>query len=211
MLRFLYFLIGLLFFSLTSFFERLVIYFNIETILNLLIFYKSFLKSFYPSYFSLIGNLFPFVWADFIFVLFVFFILIKYFLFKNISKKKITKIGTLEQLKKMNWSNYEEFIKKIFESRGYSVQRVGGNGADGGIDLIVKKRKKTFMVQCKRYTGNVGVKVIREMFGVCIHHGFNGVYIYTSSDFTKEAYNFAKGKNIYLINGEKTLKEIKNI
>lgn len=126
-------------------------------------------------------------------------------------KKDFNKYNSLDKLKKMNWEDYEEFVKKIFVCKGYQVDRQGGHGSDGGIDLIIKKRTETSMVQCKRYTGNVGVKVIREMYAVGLHHGFKKVYIYTTSGFTKEAYEFAKGKNLILCNGIETLKQIKKI
>ena len=111
----------------------------------------------------------------------------------------------------MHWEEYEKLVKVIFESNGYTVSRIGGHGADGGIDLIVKKNFKTSMVQCKRYSSNVGVKVVREMFAVGIDKKMSNVYIYTSADFTKEAYKFAKNKNVILMNGDKTLSQMKKI
>lgn len=115
---------------------------------------------------------------------------------------------TIEQLCSMDWQEYEELIKKIFQNKGYSVERMGGHGSDGGIDLIIQKSNRKSMVQCKRYSNNVGVKIVREMFAVGIHHNFEKVYIYSSAGFSKDAYSFAKGKNIHLVNGIETLKEI---
>ena len=126
-------------------------------------------------------------------------------------KKDFNKYNSVAKLQKMNWEDYEEFVKKIFICKGYQVDRQGGHGSDGGIDLIIKKRTEKSMVQCKRYTSNVGVKVIREMYAVGLHHGFKKVYIYTTSGFTKEAYEFAKGKNLILCNGIETLKQIRKI
>lgn len=116
-----------------------------------------------------------------------------------------------KKLQNLNWEKYEELIKKIFEKNGYKVSRIGGHGADGGIDLIVRKHNEYSMVQCKRYKNNVGVKVIREMFAVGIHHKFDKVYIYTSAGFTKEAVSFAHGKNIQLYDGKSTIKQINKL
>lgn len=141
------------------------------------------------------------------------FTLIHHITLKKINKVTFKQYGNIQKLKKMNWEDYEELVKKIFQNKGYSVSRIGGNGSDGGIDLIVKKTKfgltHTSMVQCKRYNQNVGVKTIREMYAVGIHNGFKHVYIYTTADFTKEAKDFAKGKNMTLVNGEQTIKEMK--
>lgn len=132
---------------------------------------------------------------------------------KKINKATFKQYGSVQKLKKMNWEDYEELVKKIFQNKGYSVSRIGGNGSDGGIDLIIKKTRfgltHTSMVQCKRYNQNVGVKTVREMYAVGIHNKFKHVYIYTTADFTKEAKDFAKGKNMTLVNGEQTIKEMK--
>ena len=40
----------------------------------------------------------------------------------------------------MDWEDYEELIKQVFVAKGYNVERIGGHGSDGGIDLVVKKK-----------------------------------------------------------------------
>lgn len=67
------------------------------------------------------------------------------------------------------------------------------------------------MVQCKRYKSSVSVKVVREMWGLKEHHNFSMVYIYTSGWFTKECYEFAKGKNIILQDGKNIVKEMEQL
>ena len=47
------------------------------------------------------------------------------------------------------------------------VEETGGGGADGGIDLKLRRRRTTTLVQCKHWkTWKVGVISIREFYGV---------------------------------------------
>jgi restriction system protein len=40
-------------------------------------------------------------------------------------------------------------------------------GPDGGIDLVIRKDGNRYLVQCKQWRSQkVGVKVVREMFGL---------------------------------------------
>lgn len=136
---------------------------------------------------------------------------IKHIITKSFSHKQLRKFSSVSKLQKMDWEDYEELIKQVFVAKGYNVERIGGHGSDGGIDLVVKKKNERSMVQCKRYSSNVGVKIIREMYAVGLHHGFKKVYIYTTANFTKEAYVFAKGKNLVLYNGVQTVQQIRKI
>lgn len=132
------------------------------------------------------------------------------------NKKQVLPYISIHRLQEMNWEEFEKLVKKIFELKQYQVERIGGNGADGGVDLVVKrqngwKKREHSMVQCKRYKNNVGVGIVREMYAVGQHKKFHKVYIYTSADFTKGAREFAKGKNMILVSGVEMIKEIKKL
>ncbi len=42
-----------------------------------------------------------------------------------------------EQLRKIDWFQFEKLVELIYPHRGYSVMRSGGANPDGGVDLIV--------------------------------------------------------------------------
>lgn len=117
-------------------------------------------------------------------------------------KKWLMRHARVDALKAMPWDEFERLVGATFKLWGFKVHTHGGNHADGGIDLIVSKRGKRHLVQCKRYKGSVGVPVIREMFGVMVSEKLDGVYLMTSGTFTKECWVFAKDKPIKLISGE---------
>ena len=103
---------------------------------------------------------------------------------------------------------------ELFAKQGWKVLGNEKKGADGGVDIWMKKRSLTknnisAIVQCKRYDDAlVTIKVVREMYGLLHEHNVDKVYIVTTSRFTKECYKFIEGKNMILINGEELVKMI---
>jgi restriction system protein len=122
-------------------------------------------------------------------------------------RKRLLETQTgLDSLRAMSWREFEMLVGEAFRRQGYAIQETGLGGADGGIDLILRKDGKTTLVQCKQWkTQRVDVKVIREMFGLLAHHGAAAVKIVAVGDYTADAQRFAQGKPIELIHGEALL------
>ncbi|MDH3694831.1 MAG: restriction endonuclease [Gammaproteobacteria bacterium] len=116
-----------------------------------------------------------------------------------------------DAIETMSWQKFEQLVGEAFRQKKYAVQETGGGGADGGIDLVLRKDNETFLVQCKHWKAlKVGVGPIRELFGVMADRGAVGGFVVTSGRFTKEATKFAQGRNIELIDGEKLQTLISN-
>ena len=102
----------------------------------------------------------------------------------------------------LSWQQFEQLIGEAFRKQGYSITETGGNGPDGGVDLILRKHNEKYLVQCKHWRSlKVGVPVVREFFGAMAAEGALGGYVVTSGQFTAEARAFAEGRNIQLIDG----------
>lgn len=102
----------------------------------------------------------------------------------------------------MSWREFEMLVGEAFRLQGYQVVETGGGGADGGVDLVPRKDRETFVVQCKQWRAyKVGVTVVRELFGVMAARGATGGFVPTSGRFTREATEFASGRNLTLIEG----------
>ena len=102
----------------------------------------------------------------------------------------------------MSWHDFELLIGEHFRQQGYNVEETNG-GADGGVDLIIKKSGETYLVQCKQWKAfKVGVKIVRELLGVMVGAGATGGYVVTSGQFTQDAVTFANSNNIILLDGE---------
>lgn len=103
----------------------------------------------------------------------------------------------------MSWSEFELLVGEAFRKKGFSVVHGGDAGADGGVDVHLRKDGKRYLVQCKHWkTKRVGVAVIRELYGVMASSGVAGGYVVTSGEFTEEAKTFAEGKPLMLIDGD---------
>jgi restriction system protein len=106
----------------------------------------------------------------------------------------------------MTWREFEMLVGEAFRLQGYKVTELGGGGADGGVDLVLKKGTETYLVQCKQWkTFTVGVSVVRELYGVMAARGAAGGFVVTSGRFTADASSFAEGRNLNLIDGPKMI------
>ena len=92
--------------------------------------------------------------------------------------------------------DFEIAIGKLFEYMGYNVT-VTQKSRDGGIDILIKKGNIIKGVQCKHYTGKVGTKEVRELWGVKDYfklnnevHKLDGVIMVTLSGVSKAGYEF---------------------
>lgn len=111
----------------------------------------------------------------------------------------------------MSWQEFEVLVGETFRHKGCTVAETGGGGADGGVDLVLRKGGEKFLVQCKQWKAfKVGVTTIRELYGVMAAEGAAGGFVVTSGVFTQEAKSFAKGKNIGLIDGAELTTMIKS-
>lgn len=110
----------------------------------------------------------------------------------------------------MSWREFEKLVGEAFRKQGYRVTETA-DGADGGIDLVLRKEGETILVQCKHWkTRKVGVKVVRELYGILIDKGADEVNIVCSGDYTDDAKSFVKNKPIHLIDGNQLLSLVQN-
>lgn len=111
----------------------------------------------------------------------------------------------------MTWREFEMLVGEAFRLQGYQVVETGGNGADGGVDLVLSKHNEKFFVQCKQWKAyKVGVEVVRELYGVMAARGAAGGFVVTSGRFTDAATQFAQGRNMKLMDGAVLLKLIQH-
>ncbi len=117
----------------------------------------------------------------------------------------------LDSLAALGWRDFERLVGEAFRRQGYSVEETGLGGADGGIDLILRKDGQYTLVQCKHWRNRqVPVNVVREMYGLLAHHGAHAVRIATVGGYTREAARFARGKPIELIDGATLLAMVRS-
>jgi restriction system protein len=118
----------------------------------------------------------------------------------------------LTSIRTLPWREFEALVAEAYRRQGYTVTHIGGDGPDGGVDVILKKDSNCLMVQCKQWRADkVGVQVVREIFGVMTAQRAQGAVIITSGLFTQEAKTFARGKPIDLVEGPRLADLIRSV
>ena len=117
-------------------------------------------------------------------------------------------IGESDNLAAMDWQDFENLIREMFEkefvSSGGEV-KITQASRDGGVDAIAFDpdpiRGGKIVIQAKRYTNVVGVSAVRDLYGTTVNEGATKGILVTTADYGPDAYEFAKGKPLTLLNG----------
>lgn len=118
-------------------------------------------------------------------------------------KRKFNELTSIEQVQQLSWSQFESMVGEAFRRRGYAVLENAVEGPDGGVDLVLRKDGAKFYVQCKHWKrSKVGVKPIREFYGVIAAGNAAGGFFVASGDYTHDARDFARQCAIELIDGQ---------
>ncbi|MBU1059889.1 MAG: restriction endonuclease [Proteobacteria bacterium] len=118
-------------------------------------------------------------------------------------RKQLDAQQDIDSIRDLSWQRFEELVGEAYRRQGYAVMENDGAGPDGGIDLVISRGGKRYLVQCKQYRSQkVSVKVVREMFGLVAAEQAAGGIVITSGKFTKDADKFAKDKSLELVDGE---------
>lgn len=121
-------------------------------------------------------------------------------------RRLVHQLRSIDALRAMTWQDLEILVRRLFEQKGYRATRLGGDGADGGVDVILRRAGRIILVQCKQWkTRQVGVGPVRELLGVVALYGADGGMVVTCGVFTKEARAFAQQSGIELIDGQRLL------
>jgi len=119
--------------------------------------------------------------------------------------------GQLEDsanLAAMDWEDFEHLIRELFEkefSANGGEVKVTQASRDGGVDAVAFDpdpiRGGKIVIQAKRYTNPVGVSAVRDLFGTVMNEGAIKGILVTTSNYGPDAYEFARGKPLTLLDG----------
>lgn len=101
----------------------------------------------------------------------------------------------------MDGTDFEEYCADILSLNGYDCEVTRKSG-DYGADIIAKKNGTSYAVQCKCYSGSVGLSAVQEANGGRDYYGTSRAVVLTNSSFTKQAINGAERMNVLLWSGE---------
>jgi restriction system protein len=104
----------------------------------------------------------------------------------------------------IEWRRFEAVCETLFAQAGFTT-RAQSHGADGGVDIWLHSANAqgpVAVVQCKHWQGKaVGVKELREFFGVMASNRLKRGTYATTSTFTPAAQVFAKDNGINAMDG----------
>ncbi len=112
----------------------------------------------------------------------------------------------------MDWEDFEHLIREVFEQEfasGGGEVKVTQASRDGGVDAVAFDpdpiRGGKIVIQAKRYANTVGVSAVRDLYGTVMNEGAIKGLLVTTADYGPDAYEFAKGKPLSLLNGSNLL------
>ena len=133
--------------------------------------------------------------------------------FMGFSRRRLVDQQTgVDSLRNTSWKQFEFLVAEAFRRQGWQVDFSLGGGADGGVDLVLRREGRTALVQCKQWKArSVGASVVRELFGLMVAEDTDEAIIVTSGHFTREAEAFAEDKPIRLIDGPELLALVQSV
>ena len=111
----------------------------------------------------------------------------------------------------LEWKRFEHLCAAYFRELDFRT-RTTRAGPDGGVDIhlyTTEASAPSIVVQCKAWKSyKVGVKAVRELFGVMAADKVDEGIFVTTSTYTNEARQFGDGKNVHLIDGDDFLAKL---
>jgi hypothetical protein len=109
-----------------------------------------------------------------------------------------TEAKILEQIRKLDWYQFEKFNVLLLKAEGWHATQVRGEHGDGGKDIVAGKNGHVLYVQCKALSSPVREKIVRELLGsLAIADGPSGA-IHAAGPFSKSAQQLAAAVGIPL-------------
>jgi restriction system protein len=128
------------------------------------------------------------------------------------AKAVVDQMDSSINLAAINWEDFEHLVREVIErefgTAGMEV-KITQSSRDLGVDAVAfdsdPLRGGKIIIQAKRYTNTVKVESVRALYGIMQDEGAMKGIMVTTSDYGSDAYKFAQGKPISLINGNNLL------
>lgn len=101
-------------------------------------------------------------------------------------------------LDNMEGLEFEYYCADLLAENGFIEVEVTKGSGDYGIDILAEKDGVTYAIQCKRYTGLVGVKAVQEAYAGRDYYDRMVGAVMTNQYFTKSAAQAARKLKILM-------------
>lgn len=103
---------------------------------------------------------------------------------------------------------FEHLIANLLVRMGLETQLTKASH-DGGVDIVALDKRPILggkiIIQAKRYKRTVPVSCVRDLYGAMQHEGASKAILVTTSKLGADAWQFAEGKPLQLIEGQQLL------
>jgi len=126
---------------------------------------------------------------------------------KSTRKKEASSVEerkSFSDLQELSWNEFRDYIICLFEKLGYSLDGNAGP-SDKRADLKLKNNTGTSLVCCKKYyVKKIPLSMVFEFYMSMIREpALELGYFITTGTFTREARDYAEGKPLILIDGDR--------
>jgi len=124
------------------------------------------------------------------------------------SKVPIVAPGDIDALRGLSWDELEILIADYFVREGFAVREQGGKV----VDFLMEKDGNRHLVQCKHWRRRkVGAAEVTDLFRHMAAANARSAYLLTIGGFTQAAVEFAGGKRIQLVDGERLARMVDTV
>ena len=106
--------------------------------------------------------------------------------------------ASMWKIDRMSGEEFEEYLKLLYEKRGYRVKLTNHTG-DFGADLILEKNGERIAIQAKRYRTTVGEAAVQQVISAKAYYDCDKAAVVTNSHFTRAAQKLAEKCDVTLI------------
>ena len=112
--------------------------------------------------------------------------------------RRFRKNARAHALDSMEGQEFEYYCANLLAVNGFIEVEVTKGSGDYGIDILAEKDGVTYAIQCKRYTGLVGVKAVQEAYAGRDYYDRMVGAVMTNQYFTKPAAEAARKLKILM-------------
>ena len=102
------------------------------------------------------------------------------------------------ELDTMDGFDFEYYCADLLAADGFVDVKVTRSSGDYGVDILAEKDGVTYAIQCKRYSGLVGIKAVQEAYAGRDYYDRMVGAVLTNQYFTKPAVQAARKLKILL-------------
>ncbi len=138
--------------------------------------------------------------------------IIKVIVSENPARKRRSKSlkEALEEIFYMSGFEFEHYCGELLSKNGYYSINVTQGSGDFGADITAKQNGEKYVIQCKKYSKNVGIKAVQEVYAAKQHYNADYAVVLTNVYFTPAAQKLAAETGVLLWDRERLCKMIES-